>query len=423
MASKPLSAEIIKETLAAYKKCKNNATKASEMIGIPYTTFMNRLKRAKSNNLKAKGSVKEINKKVKITTDEVVYSDEEMHKIKTLEQQIKQLQKNELSNKLIRKQIMGLSEVSANPPSWINPENHNKKQKEDIGVPTLMFSDWHWGEVIDPTQINGVNQYNLDIAHKRAKNCIFSAIDLLRNHMKDAKYPGFILALGGDMVSGDIHDELTATNEIPLIPCVLNLFDVLVECISILADEFGAVFVPCVTGNHGRNTQKIRAKDRHHTSFDWLLYVLLEKHFKNDSRVTFNIPNGSDCLYKVYGHRYLLTHGDQFRGGDSMIGCLGPIIRGDHKKRSRNSQIDEGYDTMMLGHWHQLIQMQRLIVNGSLCGYNEYAYAGNFGFEEPKQALWITHESRGITFSMPVHAEKKSAVKKESWVSIKSNQK
>lgn len=29
---------------------------------------------------------------------------------------------------------------------------------------------------------------------------------------------------------------------------------------------------------------------------------------------------------------YLLTHGDQFRGGDGVIGALGPIIRGDHKK-------------------------------------------------------------------------------------------
>lgn len=55
------------------------------------------------------------------------------------------------------------------------------------------------------------------------------------------------------------------------------------------------------------------------------------------------------------------------------IRALGPIIRGDHKKRSRNSQIDLGYDTLLLGHWHQLIMLQRLIVNGSLKGYDEYA--------------------------------------------------
>ena len=60
-----------------------------------------------------------------------------------------------------------------------------------------------------------------------------------------------------------------------------------------------------------------------------------------------------------------------------MIGALGPIIRGDHRKRSRNAQIDMEYDTMLCGHWHQLIQIERLIVNGSLKGYDEYAYSNN----------------------------------------------
>ena len=79
------------------------------------------------------------------------------------------------------------------------------------------------------------------------------------------------------------------------------------------------------------------------------------------------------------------------------------------------------YDTMIGGHWHQLIQLQRLMVNGALCGYNEYAYANNFPFEQPRQALWITHREHGITFSMPVNVS--DAIERtehtESWVSIK----
>ena len=46
----------------------------------------------------------------------------------------------------------------------------------------------------------------------------------------------------------------------------------------------------------------------------------------NDPRIRFAIPDGPDCLYQVFNHRYLLTHGDQFRGGDGLIGCLGPIV-------------------------------------------------------------------------------------------------
>jgi len=171
-----------------------------------------------------------------------------------------------------------------------------------------------------------------------------------------------------------------------------------------------------VTGNHGRNTKKPRAKGRNYSNFDWLLYQFLAKHFEQDRRVQFLIPDGTDAHWTVFGHRYCMTHGDQFRGGDGMIGALGPIIRGDHKKRSRNGQIDMGYDTLLMGHWHQLIQLQRVIVNGSLKGYDEYAAANNFGFEQPQQALWLTHAERGITFSMPVHVDERKKPQCAKWL-------
>jgi len=307
-----------------------------------------------------------------------------------------------LDHKKIREVIFGLSEAKPDIPTWvINPP----KAKHSPGVPTLFASDWHWGEVVDPEQINGVNKFNLSIAHRRAKALISRTVDLLKNHMVNPTYPGIVFALGGDMVSGDIHDELRESNELATIPTVLDLLEVLCASIRSLADAFGHVHVPCVTGNHGRNTLKIRAKGRNHTSYDWLLYCLLEREFKSDKRISFQVSSGPDVSWNVFGHRYLMTHGDQFRGGDGLIGCLGPIIRGDHKKRSRNGQIGLEYDTMILGHWHQYLSMGKVIVNGSLKGYDEYANQGNFGFEQPKQALWMTHPSHGITFSMPVVLE------------------
>ena len=77
------------------------------------------------------------------------------------------------------------------------------------------------------------------------------------------------------------------------------------------------------------------------------------------------------------------------------------------------------YDTMLLGHWHQLIQLERLIVNGSLKGYDEYAYSNNFGFEPPRQALWLTHPDHGLTFSMPVYVDRKKKQHNTEWISWK----
>jgi hypothetical protein len=203
-------------------------------------------------------------------------------------------------------------------------------------------------------------------------------------------------------------------------PCVLDLYGRLVSLISMLADKFGKVFVPCVSGNHGRDTKKIWSKDRHHTSFDWLLYCFLEKHFEKDKRVSFLIPDGPDAYYRIYDRRYLLTHGDQFRGGDGMIGMLGPVTRGDHKKRSRNAQINMEYDTLLMGHWHQYHHSERLIVNGSLKGYDEYAYNSNFSFELPQQALWLTHPKYGVTYRMPVQLDALKNKAKAPWVAVPS---
>jgi hypothetical protein len=338
-------------------------------------------------------------------------------RMKVLESELASVQKQSIQEETIKRKILGLKHaVESTPiPEWVlaEPRPHSSP-----GIPTLFISDLHWGEVVQPSQINNVNRYNLQIAHDRMKTLVDSALVLLRIISPKLDYPGIVVPLGGDMISGNIHEELTATNELNTMPTVIDLYGVLCSLIAKLADEFGRVFLPCVTGNHGRDTRKIWAKDRHATSFDWLLYVFLAKHFERDKRIQFLIPDGPGAYYRVYNHRYLLSHGDQFRGGDGMIGALGPIIRGDHKKRSRNTQIDQDYDTLLLGHWHSYMHLTRLIVNGTLKGYDEYAYAGNFPFEQPQQALWITHPRHGITFRMPVYVNREKATPKANWVEV-----
>jgi hypothetical protein len=317
------------------------------------------------------------------------------------------------------KQVIGTLDdtlTKSAPPAWLAAP---LAKPSSPGVPTLFLSDLHWGEVVHKSQIGGVNSYNLSIARDRMQYTVETAIHLLRILDPAMDYPGIVVPLGGDMISGNIHDELTATNELNTMPTVLDLYDNLVGAIKLLADTFGNVRLPCVSGNHGRDTKKIWSKDRHHTSFDWLLYQFLAKHFKDDKRISFFIPDGSDALYKVYDTRYNLTHGDQFRGGDSIIGPIGPLTRGNQKKQARNQAIGQEFDLMICGHWHQFIHLERLIVNGSLKGYDEYAYQGNFGFEPPRQGLWITHPRYGITYRMPVLCEqppkKRNTVE---WMSI-----
>lgn len=374
---------------------------AAKHLGINPSTFRHRLYLANGRGMKPKKAT----------------AVDKSTELRRLENELKLAQKESADSKKIKEIIGDIASKTSTmkTPKWVESK---PSVPHSSGIPTLFLSDLHWGENVRPSQINYVNQYNLQIARDRLKNCVDSAIDLLRIISPNMEYEGIVVALGGDMISGDIHEELAESNDLPTIPTVLDLLSSLAGVLGHLADTFGNVFVPCVTGNHGRNTKKIRSKDRHHTSFDWMLYQLLARHFEHDKRLTFFIPDGSDASYRVHNTKYVLTHGDQFRGGDGMIGALGPIIRGDHRKRSRNGQIDLSYDVMICGHWHQYMHLTRLIVNGSLKGYDEYAYTNNFGFEQPQQALWLTHPKHGITFRMPVYVDRDRAAPKTAWVSI-----
>ena len=318
----------------------------------------------------------------------------------------------------IMREYVGTATLAVNQlqlPEWV----YAAKTSKAPGVPKLMLSDLHWGEQVRSEQIGGVNSYNLAIARRRLRTVIETVISLCKILDPSMTYPGIVVPLGGDMVSGNIHDELAASNELNTMPTVLDLYGNLVPAIRLLADTFGHVFLPCVSGNHDRDTKKIWSKDRNHTSFGWLLYQFLAATFADDKRVTFYIPDGSDALYRIYGTRYLLTHGDQFRGGDGIIGALGPVTRGEQKKNTRNAAVGQDYDVMEFGHFHKRMLTARLRGNGSLKGYDEYAADNNFGFEPPSQNFWITHPDHGITFDAPVYCD--AAIKKSrkvEWVSI-----
>ena len=398
MSTKPCSDDKLQAAVEAYNAAGGNKTAAARLLDIPEATFRSRFENA--TRLKFKSKKPFVDNKI---SDSVAKLAEANAKIRSLESSLHAVEQDKLTTDYIKSKIIKLQKSVIDVPTWLCRTTTAKTS----GIPTIFASDWHWGEVVDPKQVGGVNQYNIKIAQERARRLIEKSMDLLHNHFANPSYPAVVFVLGGDMLSGDIHEELSQTNEMPTMPALLDLFGVLTWCIETLADSFGKVFVPCVTGNHGRNTFKTYNKNRTVTSFDWLLYMFLAKRFEDDKRVQFLIPDGPDVGYTVYNHKYLLSHGDSFKGGDGIIGAIGSVIRGDYKKRSRAAQIGQPYDTLLCGHFHQLIQLDRLIINGSLKGYCEYANANNFSFEPPRQAVWITHPDHGITFSAPIHVDSK----------------
>lgn len=285
------------------------------------------------------------------------------------------------------------------PPQWLLPRERKKTQTATV---VCMLSDLHLDEVVLPEEVDGLNAYNRAIAEIRLKTWTANTIKMARQHLAGLKYDGFVLLLGGDIFSGDIHEELSETNEDTMIGSLLYWAEQIGAAIDMLATEFGKVHVAAVAGNHGRTTRKPRAKLRARTNFDWLLAKMLERHFRTDKRVTFQIPESSDCLVSIYGQGHLLTHGDQAHGGGGIGGIYPPIMRLRARKAQRYLAIGSSFDTLWLGHWHQYMPSPSMIINGSMKGYDEYAYINNFGCEQPQQALAVVTSHRGIILQAPI---------------------
>jgi hypothetical protein len=289
--------------------------------------------------------------------------------------------------------VTSLNDVKADkPPKWLHAVS---KRKQHQGVANLMLSDLHLDEVVFPAQIGGVNAFNREIALQRLLSTVENTAEIAHNYITGYKYDGITVWLGGDVFSGNIHEELKESNEAPIMASFDFWVDPMVAALRYCADAFGKVHVPGCVGNHGRNSYKPVMKNRVEDNFDWLFYRVLYRELRNDARFTWQLPVSADVSVQHYDHRYLLTHGDQFRGGSGIAGIQTPLALGAFKKTRRQLAVDQPFDTMLLGHFHQYMTLPGVYVNGSLKGYDEYASISNFGYEVPQQAFWISTPERG----------------------------
>jgi hypothetical protein len=282
-----------------------------------------------------------------------------------------------------------------------------------LGIVTLALSDTHFDEIVNPEQVSFINAYNRDIAVQRLRRWTEKSIILARDYIRGIEIEGCAIFALGDILSGDIHAELKESNEATLYESAEHWIGQLSSAINTLADEFNKVHIGAVVGNHGRNSHKPVYKNRAQSNIEWLMWRVLAREFAKDDRVTFQISDAIDLGVQLYGTRYVLTHGDEFRGGSGIQGARAPLALGVHRTTVRQMATDNPMDYMATGHFHQYMPpSQGLVMNGSLKGYDEFAYGKRFRPELAQQAFWITSPEHGPTISAPVLVQDRES---EGW--------
>lgn len=315
-----------------------------------------------------------------------------------------QKRNKELLADLVKAQntIAVMSEIKT-PKVKAKPFKRSKSQHTVIA--SAFLSDTHLDEVVSKAQTGGINAYNRSIAERRLEGfvnkCLTTSHDLLNFNIERLDVP-----LGGDMVSGNIHEELARTNQAEIMDTVNHWSEKIAEALISLSKEYPELYVPCVVGNHGRNTKKVRHKGRIQDNFDWLIYMTAQRIVLSSTKnVKFDVSEHTDALWKAYDSTYCLTHGDQASGGGGWGGIASPIMRLNDKKSRTYASLNTPYRYLIMGHWHQFKDFGNILVNGSLKGYDEFAKNLNFEPEPPQQAFWITAPKKGKIMSMPLFVD------------------
>lgn len=310
----------------------------------------------------------------------------------------------------ILREMAGIFQRPLSPPEWTLPGN--SEQGRAVGL--IHLSDLHCGEVVRLEEAAGINEYNPDIFRRRLRRMIDASMRILPRWASDCDLKGVVVALNGDLISGDIHAELRETNALTSHEQVALATDELAAGIRKLADQFGGVLVTVTPGNHGRTTEKTHAKRMAALSYDVMIGNILAREFANDDRVTVNTASGADIVFPLFGWSVLQTHGDSMGtgGGQGFAGPELPIVRGGKKIKLSGFATGERYDIILTAHYHTSSNPGTVLANGSVVGFNEYAVRIRALPEPPQQWLALIHERWGLRERVPVVLEDPSPPKR-----------
>jgi len=285
-----------------------------------------------------------------------------------------------------------------------SPKNiHIPRLKYDLGEATvnMIWSDWHCDEIVKSENVQGFNEFNLDVCTDRARLLSQKVIQLVDIERNGADIKRAVIYLVGDFHAGYIHDELIASSVSTPAEGILFVQDLLKSCIDYVYTngKFENITIICHPGNHSRFTNgKIHYKDQSKKTFEWILYHQLANIFKDNKTIDFIIPESDMYVNNQYSFLIRSQHGHNFKFNG---GVGGPTISINKKLWRWNKKQPVYLD--VFGHLHSYEAMRNYICNGSLIGYSEFGQAGAFEYQPPIQALFVIHKKHGLVVNRPIY--------------------
>ena len=348
--------------------------------------------------LRANSSVYEKEDKF-VITEQVLFRKENAE-IKSLKKQLDQAVKDyqELSDAYDIALNLKSSEVYNSVP-FIDFGLNDPYQATAI----VQISDGHFGKIINPSTVNGLNKYNPDIAEERMRTCAENTIKLIKKEREGTKIENLVLILGGDFLENSQlhqHSEMTTA----LSPMEETLFsrEVLRNYIKTIGEycNFKKIIVACTRGNHSRITHRMNASVDYRMNYETILYNILRSDFEGEN-IEWTIPDSEIAEVEVYGNNLRVIHGHQVKYQGGVGGLTIPL----NKYIMRMDQINKAHYNFV-HHYHNLsYPTVNTTVNGSIIGYDPYAMSIGCSYQRPMQSFQLLDQMRGITIKAPIFCD------------------
>ena len=269
-------------------------------------------------------------------------------------------------------------------------------------VAVVLASDHHIEERVKPEEVNGRNEHSLAISKRRQEEFFQGALRLTEICGRDVKINTMVLALLGDFITNDIHDEMPELNELEPVHAIIECQNRLASGIEFLLknSELNLV-IPCHSGNHARTTEKTRNATEAGHSLEYFMYQSLANYFRKEKRVKFLISKSYHSYLQVFDTTIRFHHGHNIRYGGGVGGLTIPVNKAIAQwNKLRWADLD------CFGHFHQRFDGGNFLANGSLIGYNAFALSIKAGFEKPSQTFFLIDRKRGKTCTWPILVSK-----------------
>lgn len=264
----------------------------------------------------------------------------------------------------------------------------------------LAISDLHVEERVHADEVRGLNEYTLDEAHRRIAEVTRRSKRLIEHEKALTDIRRVVLWLGGDLISGHIHDELVESSQLAPLEAIRWVGERITTMIGELADLGSPVIVATSSGNHGRTTQVRRISGENKHSFEQHLYHTMAGS-ETRRNVSWLVSDGYHNVVDLDGFKVRFHHGHAMRGG----GGFGGLVPSANKMIA-GWNASQPVDLDIFGHLHQFVVSRKFVANGSLIGPSPYSDRLGCAAEPPCQALVVVdHHHNRVTKAIPVFVD------------------